>query len=265
VPTSRFPQEYIPVELIQPDRGKPAIGYATRRQFVVDRFHAREVDYFWDFDDPHFLSTGQNWAGNSSGAAGTAITAGSSGSDSTERALGVCILSTGTTAAAWVALNRSTGGAYLFGWANFRLAWRVRVDTLSTGADEYSMAVGFHDDPQSGNLQATDGVYFTYNRATDGAFWSANTSANAVRTKTVTTAQPAAGVYQVLEIEVNEDASRCWFRVDGVAVASHTANIPSGAGRWCGLAWKVIKSAGLNNRDVCADWCRLRITDGDDR
>jgi hypothetical protein len=62
------------------------------------------------------------------------------------------------------------------------------------------------------------------------------------------------GGWDTLRIEVNAAGTSVAFFVDGVQVATHTANIPTGTARAFGAGWLLIKSLGTTARTVDADY-----------
>jgi hypothetical protein len=71
---------------------------------------------------------------------------------------------------------------------------------------------------------------FRYDTGLDGtAFWRAVTSGGTAATVTATTAAIAADTGYELKIEVDPSGSPIRFWINGVLVATHTANLPGGA------------------------------------
>lgn len=189
-------------------------------------------------------------------AAGAGAAAASSASDTTHP--GIVAFSTGTTAT-------GSDGALLaadclrLGGGEIVLVALVRWPTLSTVAQEYISRVGLLDVVAA---DAVDGCYFEYDRLTSGDVVRCKTSANSVRTATATTTAIVANTWTHLALVVNAAASSVGFYVDGVLVATHTANIPTGAGRETSIGMAIVKSAGGTARTLDVDRiaCLQRLT-----
>jgi len=152
--------------------------------------------------------------------------------------------STGVGAALTSITAVTLGGA---AWVN---EWLVRVPTLSTVAQEYIVRVGMID---SVSTDATDGVYFEYDRLTSGDVWRCKTASAASRTGTATTTAIVAGAWARLSLVVNAGGTQADFYVDGALAASLTATIPTGSGKETGFGFTIIKSAGTTARTLEID------------
>lgn len=150
---------------------------------------------------------------------------------------GIVVLRTG---AASIAFGNST-------WCSVKII--VAITSLSTVAEEFATVLGLYDNTGAG-IDAVDGVYFKYDRLTDGNFWSCITVGASTVTKTVTAVPIVAGQFYQLDLWVNA-ADKAIFWIDGVKVAEHTTNIPS-AGEFLGLMFKGIKSAGTTSVEFFA-------------
>jgi hypothetical protein len=155
---------------------------------------------------------------------------------------------TSTSAQAAVRLGVS---AFLLGGGALTYSWRVRVNALSTVTDEYSFRVGLGD---STTGEHTDGVYFCYDRATDGDFWSIKTASNSSVTKTVTSSAVTAAAWVRLTAVVNAAGTSVTFSINGASVGTHTTNIPVGAGRHCAPVVAKVRSAGTASVTADADY-----------
>lgn len=201
-------------------------------------------------------STGLGWLVTVSGT-GATVTSGTYGVNSTEKAMGVLTMSTGTTASGRVGLNRAQNGIIL-GYHAVDLTWRVAFDTLSDVTDNYICYVGMLDNLGAG--LSIDGVFFDYTAGQNN--WRCNTRSNNTSTTTdsgvaVTTA------YSTLRIVIDAAATEVNFYIDGVLVATHTTNIPTDP-RFTGIGVTIRKNAGTSSRDVHVDYYyhMLQITGG---
>lgn len=163
---------------------------------------------------------------------------------------GIFRISTGTTSTGLVSrYNKSTLKSLLAGsgWLMFETV--LSVSALSTSADEYVVRVGFGDGYVTG-VDATDGVYFVYDRATNGDFWTLKTASNSSRTTTVldgTAGNPTSAVtggsWYKLKAIVNAAGTQVDFYINNVLMKSHTTNIPNVAGREFGEGVSMLQSA----------------------
>lgn len=228
--------------------------------------------------DPDFLcgNYGSSGVWNlTTAGAGAAGIAASNGVDTTERAIGVLALATGTTAAAqpapangFASIRLSASGV-LLGICEAQVIVRAAVSALSTEAEEYVCQFGFNDSAAAGTLAPTDGCYFFYDRAANGDFWCCRTVSNtATQVTTVTTVPVVAGVFSVFEIHVTADGGRVRFFIDGVQVATMTGGaIPTGAGRQTGMSALIAKTVqtAAQSRSIYLDSFFYRFSYGAER
>jgi hypothetical protein len=124
----------------------------------------------------------------------------------------------------------------------------VKFSYLSTVAEEYIARIGFGDSTDMSDH--TDGMYFEYDRLTNGDVWSINTAAAGTRTETATIISPNNWLTnQILLIESASDASRVDYWIDKVHTGTITTNIPGAADAF-GVHAGIIKSAGTTER-IC--------------
>ena len=121
------------------------------------------------------------------------------------------------------------------------------IVTLSNVTDEYVFFCGWYDGTSA---DAVDGVYFEYDRATNGDFWAVSTSNNSSRTKTALANAVQAATYVRLGIEINAAGTRVKFFLNGALVATHTTNIPTGTARVTTPCWGFRKTAGTGAANV---------------
>lgn len=154
-----------------------------------------------------------------------------------------------------VANIRSDLAAWQFGTADFFAEAAIIVPTLATVSEDFSFAFGWNDNSAfSANSTCTDGAYFTLNRAVNGANLIANTASNTTTTTTNTSTAVTAGTEIRLGIFVSTTNSNVTFYANGTLIATHTTNIPTGAGRQTGIAFKLDKTAGSSNSDIYLDY-----------
>jgi hypothetical protein len=160
---------------------------------------------------------------------------------------------TGSTTTGGIFRHRGIN-SFKLGGGEIHLETRVRFPILSDATQEYAYFFGF------GNANAaipSNGVFFGYNRAVDGNFWSINTVNNSVATKTVLATAVSNFVWYKLKIIINAAATNVDFYLNGSLVGSITTNIPTGSGRECGPGMSIKKSVGTAPRSMEHDYCWL--------
>jgi hypothetical protein len=149
------------------------------------------------------------------------------------------VSSTGTTDRVGV---RYAADTYNFGNGIWLNKWYCCVPTLSNATDEYSLQIGFIDVFNA--VDSTDGAYFKYQRSSTGDFWVCTTASAGSRTNTTSSVAIVAGTYYKLEVSVNAAGTSVDFIIDGVTVATHVTNIPTGGTKYFGVGMNMLKSAG---------------------
>lgn len=144
---------------------------------------------------------------------------------------------------------------FLLGTMDIYQEWLVRFPTLATALEDYCFAVGFNDcGAYDANSLATDGVYFTYNRAVNGANWNLHTVSNGSATNTTNLVSAiAADTWYRLGILIKAGTSAA-FSVNGSVIGTHTTNIPTGAGRGTHFQARLDKTVGSVNSDIHLDY-----------
>ena len=212
---------------------------------------ARGFGMLWD-DFIKDVLNGTTWEVTLSGT-GATVDSVSTGVNSTDSALGVMQLETGTTTTGRAAVGSSNVGL-AFGFGYHYLEMRVMFPTLSTAAQEYDGYAGFMDMfGASGN--GTDGAYFHYDR-NNSTNWRIRVIGGGTSSVTSTSTAVTAGQWYRLGIEVNAAGTTVDFYINGVNVGQHTGgNIPT-AGEFFGLGWKIEKQAGTTNRTMLVDYIK---------
>jgi hypothetical protein len=183
-------------------------------------------------------------------------------------ALGIQRFTTGTTATGRAHLAFAASALRLSGGDVLYTA-RVRVPTLSTGTEQFQIAVGLIDTATA--INQVDAVSFLYNEAaiaTGSAAspnWQCFTASNSTRTFTTTGIVVTANQWYTLELRVNAAGTIARFFIDGILVAVHTANIPIAAGRELGAGALQIKSVGTTARTFDIDYMGLEADVSGDR
>jgi len=162
---------------------------------------------------------------------------------------GIIQLSTGGVSA--------TGAATLFGDQGYyvdsgamRYKARARLSAASSVGQAYKTYIGLSD--LVDDTSPGEGIYFFHDE--NSANWFAVTNA-AGTTSTDTTIAVAANQFYTLEIEIDADATGVQFFIDGVLVATHTANIPTA--QTTALTFSMIKSVGTTARNLDVDYVKF--------
>lgn len=118
-----------------------------------------------------------------------------------------------------------------FGLGAFTSEFSIILPTLSIGAQEYLVRIGYGSSTTA--TDHTNGVYFEYNRATSGNFWIIKTANNNVHTTTVSASAIVANTWYRLGIQVNDVGTLATFLVNGVSIGTIATNIPTAINRFC--------------------------------
>lgn len=199
---------------------------------------------------------------------GLAETNSGTGAATTQQAIngtgrpGLVRSTTGTTATGRSALSSGVA-AVAFNGGSWFYETAVNVTTLSTSTERYQLLIGFRDTLNAANQ--VDGVYFLYDEggvstgSTAAAYWQTVTASNSTRTFNASLTQTTvnAATWVRLGIEINAAGTSVTFYIDGTAVATHTANIPTGTARALGFGTLIIKSVGTTARTVDFDYVNV--------
>ncbi len=195
------------------------------------------------------------WSLNASGT-GVSAQVGTYGIDSTNKAMGVCQIDTGTTATGrgTYFCGGTTGDTLTPGQGTCFVVMRVAVESLSTGTEEYAFRVGLGVGTGAG--KTANGVYWEYDRAATGDFWNTVTRASSAETRT-TTSRAVDTNYLWLGFLCDATwANVYWFSATTLSSAkwtyhtSHTANIPTAN---IGPFVRLEKSIGTTQRNIDLD------------
>lgn len=192
-----------------------------------------------------------DWTAQATGA-GAAITASTTEISGGGKA-GIVRLETGTTNTGVALIDMQTYGIDGYAAGILRYEWYIKIPTLSTGAEEFTINVGLMDSSSS----ITDGIYFTYDRGRN-TDWLACVAENGAETATDTNA-PVSTSWVRLAILTTYDWSSIYFYINDVLVHTETGtNIPISSGSLIAPGIAIEKSAGTTTRYVYADYFYLR-------
>lgn len=215
-----------------------------------------DIRYEESTDFYEVIAGGDGFSYGNSGA-GSGIVTSDYGVNSTERALGVMSLNTGTTTtgAAW--LWKGGGGGpknIMFGTSNITWLWRSALSAVSDGTNTYSVTLGFGE--SSNAKDQTDGAYFTYTHSASSGNWECVTASGGTRT-TTNSGVAASTSYQQFRIAINDTGTQVLFYIDAALVATHTTNIPTTGTLFVG---NIVKTAGTTSRVLYNDYYKLITT-----
>jgi hypothetical protein len=216
----------------------------------------RGVRYFTDFDsstkyDKLVSSTG--------GTAASVARLTNFVPNQTANQIGIAHYQTGTTTTGWalhITEQNANAQQFQFGGGTWMYESYIEVDTLSDATNRFRFISGFGNVANSG--AETNGAFFTYDEGgvSNGTIaspnWQCVTTVGAVRTLT-TTSVAVTTTWTKLRIIVNADATEVKFYIDGILVATHTANIPVLPNR-IKVLQKLVKNLGTGNRFVYCDY-----------
>jgi len=186
----------------------------------------------------------RDWTHTTSGT-GTSLTATAIGSTNV---LGVLRANLGTVATNQVSVaSPSLATALLFGKGRLLYSSNLKLVTLSNGTNTYTIRTGLIS---SITGESANGAFFRYTDGTNSGKWQAVTRNNSSETATDTGVTAATSAYARFAIWCNAAGTSVVFFINGVAVATHTANIPTASGREFGYGVMCLRSAGTASLDA---------------
>lgn len=228
--------------------------YASSNQSNIDK-GKRMVSFFTDFLANNALDgLGSFQSGGTIGTLG--------GSQILQRTnqQGVISYNTSTLATNYVHHCSTQGIAQLwFGNGIWNYETSINILNLSTSLERYRLIFGFG--AGSGNSTELDGLFFTYdeggtaNGTIASANWQCVSVQSGIRTLTTTTTPVVANAYIKLRIEINATGTSASFYVNGILIATHTTNIPTGTNnRYVLMKQGIAKTIGTTSRVVHCDY-----------
>lgn len=143
-------------------------------------------------------------------------------------------------------ISLQTGNTIAFGSrAWIAIGHTVSVLQVSDAAAVIHCRFGFEDARRGSDI--TNGVYFRYTHGESAGQWVAVTEAANVQTATATGVVMTVNQFYKFEIRVNAAATEAVFLIDGVIVATHTTNLPTGIGQAVALSAGNIDKAGAGS------------------
>lgn len=197
---------------------------------------------------------------NVNSGTGATVASNSSGADTTEKAVGVMILTLGTTTTGRAGLGASSNGIAAPTTFSGLVVFRGNRSSIAAdGTETYSFIIGFQD--ASGGTW-TDGAAWEYRWNGSAEEWSQTTMVGAVATRTVTGSPTPDGTQVWLMVYVNKAWTKAAFlwSQDSMAFNVHevTAGLPASTDL-VHIGATAIKSAGTTSRSMAIDLLGYRV------
>jgi hypothetical protein len=171
-------------------------------------------------------------------------------------------LNTGTATGGYARFAQNQGTSisatanpiYLLSTDTLFMEMLVKIDTLSDGTNTYGAWAGSRSLASGGTSTPDNAISFLYYTQSPGSGiaasvnWQTVTASGGVRTYTTTSTAVAAGAW--VKLQIKAITGRIEFFVNGVSVATHTTNIPTGLM----LSGELYKSAGTSARTMNIDY-----------
>jgi hypothetical protein len=196
---------------------------------------------------------------NNGGGLGLSPSISTYGLDATEKALGVLLLSTGTSTAGGSALNNTTWNLTFGHGYTITQTWRAALKDLSDATDTFTVEIGFGNAFSS---SPTVGAFFRYTHSVNAGKWQAVTVVAGVETAADTTITAAVDGFHTFKIVANSTATQVDFYIDGTLRNSITTNIPNGSGGAETMGYNAVirKTAGSTAKGLYVDYFDLTAT-----
>ncbi len=197
----------------------------------------------------HFMHTTDGLNGYAAVSSGTNA---ATGNDSTSHAsrLGIAYARTGDTATGR-AHFASLANTVRLGGGRFRLRSDVYIGNLSDGTETFRVFSGLHD--STPDTDGFESIGFRYTHSLNGGRWQFVTRSASVETVSDAGVLVAAATWYALELEVNAAGTEVKAWINGVLVATHTTNIPTGINLTAIMPIGIAKSVGLTSRAAYID------------
>lgn len=207
-----------------------------------------------------FVQGYEDFIGGDAGTMGTRVT-GSGATVAYTTAVanhdGIATLSTGTTTAGAAAVGAITGSNntsnVILGEGAVVVETDVRVPTLSTGTDTFTVRSGLID---NNFAESTDGIFFRYTDSVNSGKWECVAISNTTSTVIDGGVTVSGSSFYRLRAEITAGGTSASFTINGTTVTTGpiTTNIPTGASRATGWCSMIAKSAGTTARSFDVDY-----------
>lgn len=208
------------------------------------------------YDVTHRLIVYEDFVQGAEGLNGVGVVA-SSGALSAQSVdgngrLGLLRGTTGSSSSGRSAISTHTGIVRLGASAWYGRA-DIRLDALSTSGERYVFRAGLMDSV-TGN--PSNGVYFEYSDNLTSGRWRLVANDNGTATAEDSDVAVEADVWYALEWEIDFDATRATFRINGFPAGYVYENIPVQAGREVGFVpFYLLKTVGTTSAAADIDLC----------
>jgi hypothetical protein len=171
---------------------------------------------------------------------------------------GIASLATGTTTTGRAQIQTPLVDQILFGYGRLSMSAMILTpSSLSDGTNRYGLKIGFGN--QTTLITEACGGVFRYRDNINSGNWQVYVVDSASSLTQVDTGiTVAASTWYRLEIIINPAASISEFFINGVRVATVTANLQSGTSITAGLIAMIIKSLGTTSRTFYIDNLEFR-------
>lgn len=204
-----------------------------------------------DFAAANLAATGPDLSRTVSGT-GAAVTADIG--TATQPGFAECFLGTTTT-------GRVGYGTYSrtlkLGGGALRFVVKAALSNLSDGTNTFTQWIGLTNNY---GAEGAELACFRYTHSVNGGKWQSVTSLAGVQTAADTGVTVVAGAEKLFDIRVNSAGTEVTFYINGVLVATHSTNIPTGE---LGAMVNTIRSAGtadIVSLNIDLLYCRIDFT-----
>jgi hypothetical protein len=122
-------------------------------------------------------------------------------------------------------LNTTSLQAFQLGGGAIYLNWVIKLNTLSTGTNTYTLYIGMS---ATQGAEPVDGVYFLYTNGVNSGNWVCKTSKASTRTA-INTSTAATTSYVNLGIQINAAGTSAQYFINGVSAGTNVTNLPTAA------------------------------------
>jgi len=176
------------------------------------------------------------------------------GVNSEAGAVGILYLGTGTAINTYRHHYLGPNGQFALGCGRTVIEHKVKVPTLSTGAETFTVYIGMYDHQTT----PVDGAWFEYSDGVNSGNWQCKVANNS-STTTTNTSTAATTSWATFTIDVNSSATEVKFYINGTLVHTETgANIP-GVSRQSNICHGIVKNVGTGQRYIYVDYTDVYV------
>lgn len=176
------------------------------------------------------------------------------GVNSEAGAVGILYLGTGTAINTYRHHYLGPNGQFALGCGRTVIEHKVKVPTLSTGSETFTVYIGMYDHQTT----PVDGAWFEYSDGVNSGNWQCKVANNS-STTTTNTSTAANTSWNTFTIDVNSGATEVKFYINGTLVHTETgANIP-GVSRQSNICHGIVKNVGTGQRYIYVDYTDVYV------